>query len=140
MSPFTPIDQYSDAALRRISRDPRDMGSAAARRELERRELAGGGRTIGPLEIVPPSNVTQIDVVREMRAAYPTPLLAEAIKALDQACVEHGLEGYEGEAVSYLTALLRMAEDPTLSAEDAVKRAYGLGTQRQTINNNEEEI
>lgn len=75
-----------------------------------------------------PANVVQMDVVRSVRDAYPTPLLADAIKALDAACVEHGLDGYEGEAVSYLTALLRMAEDPTLSAEDAVKRAYGVGS------------
>lgn len=32
-----PIDQYSDAALARMARSDRDMRSAAAQRELDRR-------------------------------------------------------------------------------------------------------
>jgi hypothetical protein len=35
-----PIDQYSDAALRRMARDSRDMRSNSATRELERRREA----------------------------------------------------------------------------------------------------
>lgn len=74
------------------------------------------------IPIVVPSPVSEIvDAVRE---SVETPRLADAIRDLDAALVEHGLQGYDGEALAYLEALLVMAQGHTV--HDAMVTAYGL--------------
>lgn len=66
-----------------------------------------------------------VEIVDAVRESVGTPALADAIRELDAACVEHGVDGYDGEAVAYLDALLIMARHGH-SAEDALVTAYGL--------------
>ncbi len=53
-------------------------------------------------------------------------VLAEIVAEVSAACEAVGVDGYDGEAVAYLDALLTVADEPGTSARDAVSRAYGL--------------
>lgn len=54
------------------------------------------------------------------------PMLAETVSDLMEVCGRLGVDGYEGEAIAFLDAIMLLATGDAETPEEAVSMAYGL--------------